>query len=66
MSDVVRAAVAVQQANHFSLSGQHVHVDYSSTSIIGQPRLSYTITLETLPLPGQIFDKSMYRTLALL
>lgn len=42
MSDDARAAqLSIQQANHFSLSGGHIHVDYSSTSINGQPRLAY-------------------------
>jgi hypothetical protein len=42
MSDQARAAqLSNQPANHFSLSGGNIHVDYSSTSINGQPRLAY-------------------------
>ena len=42
MSSEARAAqLSIQQANHFSLSGGHIHVDYSSTSMNGEPRLAH-------------------------
>ena len=34
-------ASALQQANHFSLSGRHLHVDFSPTSFTGKPQLQY-------------------------
>lgn len=43
---------ATQQANNFSLSGGGIHVDYSSTSIDGQPRLAYHDHLRNLSFSG--------------
>jgi len=31
----------IQPANHFSLTGHGIHVDYSTTSLNGQPQLNY-------------------------
>jgi hypothetical protein len=50
MSDV--AQTAVQGANHFSLSGHGIHVDYSTTSINGQPRLTYHDHVRNLSFAG--------------
>jgi hypothetical protein len=53
MSDQARAAqVPVAQANLFSLSGRNIHVEYSSTSINGQPRLAYHDPLRNLSFAG--------------
>jgi hypothetical protein len=53
MSDEERAAqLSIQQANNFSLSGGGVHVDYSSTSINGQPRLAYHDHIRNLGFAG--------------
>jgi hypothetical protein len=52
MSEAGTAQVATQQANNFSLSGHGIHVDYSSTSINGQPRLAYHDHLRNLSFAG--------------
>ena len=52
MSEAGAAQVASQQANNFSLSGGGIHVDYSSTSINGQPRLTYHDHLRNLSFAG--------------
>ena len=53
MSDETRAAqLSIQQANNFSLSGGGIHVDYSSTSINGQPRLAYHDPVRNLSFAG--------------
>jgi len=52
MSEARAAQVATQQANTFSLSGGGIHVDYSSTSINGQPRLTYHDHLRNLSFAG--------------
>jgi hypothetical protein len=52
MSEARAAQVATQQANNFSLSGGGIHVDYSSTSITGQPRLTYHDHLRNLSFAG--------------
>ena len=53
MSDEARAAqLSIQQANNFSLSGGGVHIDYSSTSINGQPRLAYHDHIRNLSFAG--------------
>src|SRR5712672_4278581 len=53
MSDEARAAqLSIQQANNFSLSEGSVHVDYSSTSINGQPRLAYHDHIRNLSFAG--------------
>ena len=53
MSDEARAAqLSIQQANNFSLSGGGIHVDYSSTSINGQPRLAYHDHFRNLSFAG--------------
>jgi hypothetical protein len=46
------APLASQQANNFSLSGGYIHVDYSSTSINGQPRLTYQDPFRNLSFAG--------------
>jgi hypothetical protein len=46
------AAPPIQTANHFSLSGQGIHVDYSTTSFTGQPRLTYHDPARTLSFVG--------------
>ena len=53
MSGEARAAqLSIQQANNFSLSGGGIHVDYSSTSINGQPRLAYHDAVRNLSFAG--------------
>ena len=52
MSEARAAQVSTQQANNFSLSGRGIHVDYSSTSINGQPRLTYHDHLRNLSFAG--------------
>ena len=53
MSDQTRAAqLPLSQANLFSLSGSNIHVDYSPTSINGQPRLSYHDPVRNLSFAG--------------
>ena len=52
MSEPRAAQPSTQQANHFSLSGGGIHVDYSSTSINGQPRLTYHDHLRNLSFAG--------------
>jgi hypothetical protein len=52
MSEARAAQVSTQQANNFSLSGSGIHVDYSSTSINGQPRLTYHDHLRNLSFAG--------------
>jgi hypothetical protein len=52
MSEAPAAQVAAQQANTFSLSGGGIHIDYSSTSINGQPRLTYHDHLRNLSFAG--------------
>ena len=53
MSDEARAAqLSIQQANNFSLSGGGVHIDYSSTSINGQPRLACHDHIRNLSFAG--------------
>jgi hypothetical protein len=42
----------IQTANHFSLSGHGIHVDYSTTSLTGQPRLTYHDPARTLSFVG--------------
>lgn len=42
----------VLQANTFSLSGHAIHVDYASTSVNGQPRLTYHDTVQTRSFSG--------------
>jgi hypothetical protein len=42
----------VQLANSFSLSGHGIHVDFSSTSLNGQPRLTYHDTVQTRSFSG--------------
>jgi hypothetical protein len=60
MSDQARAAqLSIQQANHFGISGGDIYVDYSSTSINGQPRLSYHDPVRNLGFAGsdiRMFD----------
>jgi hypothetical protein len=51
-SDARAAQVATQPANSFSLSGGDIYVDYSSTSINGQPRLTYHDSARTLSFAG--------------
>jgi hypothetical protein len=41
-----------QQANNFSLSGSYIHVDYATTSINGQPRLTYQDPVRSLSFAG--------------
>jgi hypothetical protein len=52
MSEPRAAQPSTQQANNFSLSGGGIHVDYSSTSINGQPRLTYHDHLRNLNFAG--------------
>ena len=52
MSEPRAAQPSTQQANNFSLSGGGIHVDYSSTSINGQPRLTYHDHLRNLSFAG--------------
>jgi hypothetical protein len=53
MSDQTRGAqLSISQANLFSLSGSNIHVEYSSTSINGQPRLAYHDPLRNLSFAG--------------
>ena len=53
MSDQTRAAqVPLAQANLFSLSGSNIYVDYSPSSINGQPRLSYHDPVRNLSFAG--------------
>ena len=52
MSEARAAQVSTQHANNFSLSGRGIHVDYSSTSINGQPRLTYHDHLRNLSFAG--------------
>ena len=40
------------QANNFSLSGRGIHVDFASTSLNGQPRLTYHDTIQTRNFSG--------------
>jgi len=42
----------IQPANHFTLSGGRIHVDYATTSLTGQPRLSYHDPVRTLSFVG--------------
>ena len=42
----------VLQANTFSLSGHAIYVDYASTSVNGQPRLTYHDTVQTRSFSG--------------
>jgi hypothetical protein len=42
----------VQIANHFSLSGGGIHVDFDRTSISGKPLLNYHDTVRTLNFIG--------------
>jgi hypothetical protein len=42
----------VQQANHYSLSGRGLHVEYASTSLNGQPRLTYHDAVQTRSFSG--------------
>ena len=42
----------IQLANHFSLSGHRIHVDFSTTSLTGQPQLSYHDAVRTLSFTG--------------
>jgi len=46
------APLASQQANTFSLSGGYIHVDFSTTSINGQPRLIYQDPVRNLSFAG--------------
>ena len=52
MSEAGAALAATQKANNYSLSGGGIHVDYSSTSINGQPRLTYHDHLRNLSFVG--------------
>jgi len=53
MSDqTIGAQLSVSQVNLFSLSGSNIHVEYSSTSINGQPRLAYHDPLRNLSFAG--------------
>src|SRR5438874_11071432 len=52
MSEAGAAQVATQEANSFSPSGGGIHVDYSSTSIDSQPRLTYHDHLRNLSFAG--------------
>jgi hypothetical protein len=51
-SSASSSPTSVQQANNFSLSGGGVHVDYSSTSLNGQPQLTYHDTAQTRSFSG--------------
>ena len=53
--------VPVQPANHFSLSGDGISIDYATTSLTGAPRLHYHDALRTLN-----FDGSDIRTVDVL
>ena len=46
------APLASQQANTFSLSGGYIHVDFSTTSFNGQPRLIYQDPVRNLSFAG--------------
>ena len=52
MSERRASPLASQQANNFSLSGSYIHVDYSATSINGQPRLTYQDPVRNLSFAG--------------
>ena len=52
MSERRAAPLASQQANTFSLSGGYIHVDFSTTSINGQPRLTYQDPVRNLSFAG--------------
>jgi hypothetical protein len=52
MSAARGAQPSSQQANQFSLSGGYIHVDYSTTSINGQPRLTYQDPIRSLSFAG--------------
>jgi len=51
-ADARAAQLVVEQANHFSLSGGHIHVDYASTSFTSQPRLTYHDPVRNLSFSG--------------
>jgi hypothetical protein len=42
----------VQPANHFSLSGHGIHVDFSTTSFTGKPQLNYHDSVRTISFQG--------------
>jgi hypothetical protein len=46
------ATLPTQPANQFSLSGGGLHVDYASTSLDGQPRLTFHDHVRTLNFSG--------------
>jgi hypothetical protein len=46
------ASFSTLQANNFSLSGRGIHVDFASTSLNGQPRLTYHDTVQTRNFSG--------------
>jgi hypothetical protein len=46
------ARFSTLQANNFSLSGRGIHVDFASTSLNGQPRLTYHDTIQTRNFSG--------------
>ena len=52
MSATAASAATVVTANHFTLSGQGIHIDYATTSLNGQPRLSYHDSVRTLSVVG--------------
>jgi hypothetical protein len=48
----LEVVLPIQPANHFSLSGSGISVDYATTSLTGTPRLHYQDTTRTLNFEG--------------